>query len=261
MIVTGALAWWNETPEDLARCIRGMATVCDRVVAVDGAYRRYPGATITSAPEQAAAIRDTAKEVGLEAIIHRPKRLWAGQVEKRDFLMREAAKGSDWIAGVDADFLITGDRAVVRKDLASYGPDVDVVRVMIETPPGHGEYASHWHEKIEQWRAYEFHHFFRALPGFGCERTHWQFRALKDGEPVWLLGIPDDSRRMLPSVLLRHYRSYRVKHLTLHRTHEQMMASRAYLNDRQWVVEETGQEDDLPDLPRPKWDFESLAVG
>jgi hypothetical protein len=261
MIVTCALAWWNETPEDLARCVRGMATVADRVVAVDGAYVRYPGATITSAPEQAEAIRATAQEVGLEAVIHIPDRLWAGQVEKRDFLMRQAAIGSDWIAGVDADFLISGNRLRVRRDLERYGDDVDVVRVVLETPVGRGEYASHWHRKIEEWRSYEFHHFFRALPEIGCERVHWQFRAVKNGEPVWMLGVPDDTRRMLPSVLLRHYHEYRVQHLTLQRSHAQVMASRAFLNDREWIMEQTGQEDDIPGLPPPKLDYENLAAG
>lgn len=261
MIVTAALAWWNEKPEDLVRCVRSMATVADRVVAVDGAYARYPGATVTSPADQAEAIRAAAESVGLEAVIHVPDRLWAGQVEKRDFLFRQASIGSDWIAGVDADFLISGDRKRVRRDLATYKPNVDVVRVILETPAGYGEYASQWHQKIEQWRSYEFHHFFRVLPEMGFERLHWQIRAVKNGEPVWMLGIPDGTRRMLPSVLLRHFRHYKVQHLTLHRTHEQMMASRAFLNDRQWVVAKTGQEDDVPGLPRPKWDYESLAAG
>lgn len=261
MIVTAMLAWWNENPADLARCVRSMAISCDRVVAVDGAYRRYPGATIKSPPEQAEAIRAAAAEVGLEAVIHVPKRLWAGQVEKRDFLIRLASQDSDWVAGVDADFLILGDRGRVRRDLAKYGSDVDVVRVVLETPVGRGEYASKWHRRIEDWYSYEFHHFFRVLPEMGFERTHWQIKAVKDGEPVWMLGVPDDTRRMLPSVLLRSYRHYKIQHLTLHRNHKQMMASRAYLNDREWVVQETGQEDDRPDLPRPQWDYENLAAG
>ena len=42
MIVTAALCWWNELPEDLDRCIRAAALIADRVVALDGAYRRYP---------------------------------------------------------------------------------------------------------------------------------------------------------------------------------------------------------------------------
>lgn len=261
MIVTAMLAWWNEQPEDLDRCVRSLASVADRVVAVDGAYRRYPGATVKSPPEQAEAIRAAAEAVGLEAVIHVPKRLWKGQVEKRDFLIRQASIDSDWLAGVDADFLIVGDRRRVRHDLETYERDVDVVRVVLETPVGRGEYASKWHRKIEEWYSYEFHHFFRVLPGMGFERLHWQIKAVKDGEPVWMLGIPDGTRRMLPSVLLRSYRHYKVQHLTLHRNHKQMMASRAFLNDREWVVKETGQEDDMPGLPRPVWDYDSLAAG
>jgi hypothetical protein len=235
-----------------------MATVADRVVAVDGAYARYPGATVTSPADQAEAIRVTAQEVGLEAVIYEPQRLWGGQVEKRDYLLRQASVGSDWIAVVDADFLISGQRNRVRRDLVTYGPDVDVVRVVIETPTGHGEYASHWHRRVEKWRSNELEHFFRVLPEMSVERLHWQYGALKDGEPVWLFGIPDDTRRKLPSVLLRSYRSYLIRHLTLQRSHEQILASRAYLNDREWVVEQSGQEDDQPGLSRPTWDYVSL---
>jgi hypothetical protein len=39
------------------------------------------------------------------------------------------------------------------------------------------------------------------------------------------------------------------------RTAEQIRLSRAFLNDRQKVVEWTGQEDDRPDLPRPVYDY------
>ena len=37
MIVTAALIWYDERSEDLERCVRGMATIADRVIAVDGA--------------------------------------------------------------------------------------------------------------------------------------------------------------------------------------------------------------------------------
>lgn len=254
MIVTAALAWWDERPEDLERCVRGMATVADRVVAVDGAYARYPGATVTSSVEQHDAIRETAIEVGIEPIIVTPDRLWAGQVEKRDHMMRLAAEGSDWIAVVDADYVISGDRPMVRRDLASY--TADVVRVIIETPAGNGEYASHYHRLAEQYRTQEFEHIFRALPGMRVERLHWCYSALKDGERVWLFGIPDDTRPKAQSVMLDNYR---IRHMTLRRTPEQIRSKRAYFNDREWVRQTTGQEDDQPGLPPPKWDYDALA--
>src|SRR5207247_1053795 len=50
--VTAALCWWNEKPEDLARCVRGVANIADRIVALDGAYVRYPGATVRSDEKQ-----------------------------------------------------------------------------------------------------------------------------------------------------------------------------------------------------------------
>ena len=57
MIVTAALCWYNEPPDELAACVRATATVADRIVAVDGAYRRYPGAKPMSSPAQVKAIQ------------------------------------------------------------------------------------------------------------------------------------------------------------------------------------------------------------
>src|SRR5512134_3918183 len=100
MIVTAALAWWDERPEDLVDCVKGMANVADRVIALDGAYRRYPAATITSPADQAEAIASTAADVGLDCLILTPDRLWAGQLEKRTYLVQAAAVQSDWIVVV-----------------------------------------------------------------------------------------------------------------------------------------------------------------
>ena len=110
-IVTASLVWWDEPPETLRECVLGAARVCDRIVAVDGAYRRYPGATGTSPPEQAAAISEAARDAGIECLVVSPDRLWAGQVEKRTHALALAAIGSDWVAVVDADHVIDADRS------------------------------------------------------------------------------------------------------------------------------------------------------
>jgi hypothetical protein len=52
VIVTAALAWYDEAPEDLDRYVRALPVVCDRLVAVDGGYERYPGATPRSSRDE-----------------------------------------------------------------------------------------------------------------------------------------------------------------------------------------------------------------
>lgn len=258
MIVTAALVWYDERPEDLEACIRGMATIADRVVAVDGAYRRYPGAQIASAPEQAEAIRDTAAAVGLEAIIRIPTELWAGQVAKRSYLLAEAAHGSDWIAIFDADWVATGDRDAVRAELAGYGPGIDTVSVSFWTPPPEGSlFATGWHRK-ESGRRYPIRHLFRALPGIRVEKRHWHYSAMKNGRRVWLWhGRARRRRPTIYEVLPEHQLAapYEIEHRTLLRTERQILASRAFCNDRERVLALTGQEDDVPGLPAPAFDF------
>jgi len=132
MIVTGALCWWNELPEDLDRCVRGLGDVCDRVIALDGAYSRYPTGTARSSEDQLDAIRKAAKDVGLDCMIVQPDRLWRGQVEKRNALIGMASVGSNWFATVDADHIIKADRETIREALKR--ESADVVEVPYLTP-------------------------------------------------------------------------------------------------------------------------------
>ena len=169
MIVTASLVWWNELPADLERCVRGLATIADRLVAVDGAYRRYPGATRTSPQSQWKAIERAAAQVGIEVDIRAHNYLWAGQVEKRAYALSEAAKGSDWVAVADADWVVMGDRISARKELDSYRSDIDVVAVPFYTPPSDNEVASGWHTAVSGTTVH-MPHLFRALPEITVEK-------------------------------------------------------------------------------------------
>lgn len=252
-MITAALIWYDERPEDLDRCVRGAANIADRFVAVDGAYARYPGAQIASPPEQADAIRSAALDEGMEVRVIIPDRLWAGQIEKRSHLMAEASKRSDWIAVVDADWVISADRDAARAELESI--ELDVVTVPFFTPEGEGEAATGWHRKAAgAWSDQE--HIFRSLPGLMVEGRHYQYSALKDGERVWMWHGPDRSRRVLPKHRLQA--RYSIEHRCFYRTEQQALANRAYCNDRDMVMRLTGQEDDMPGLPRPAFDYETV---
>ncbi len=259
MNVTAALCWWNERPEDLARCVRGVANIADRIVALDGAYRRYPGATVTSDRRQREAIRKTAEEMGLECLILEPDRLWAGQIEKRSHLLALAAVGSDWIVTVDTDHIIDTDREAVRRELAASTADVVEVpfytpvnprRSMAKSAPGQ------WH--VEQTESVQYiPQVWRAILGLRVEQHHWWLSATKDGQKVWAWA-GDTSRPHLPHALF--VTPYRVEHRVLFRTQEQVRASRAFCNDRETVVAKTGQEDHQPFLPEPVFDYERIPV-
>jgi hypothetical protein len=256
MIVTAALIWWNELPEDLERCVRGMATIADRLVAVDGAYARYPGAGEPSDMKQWDAIDDTAHSVGLSPHgLFGKDRVWAGQVEKRSFALSTAARGSDWVAVFDSDWIASGDRKAARKELASFDDSIDVVSVPFYTPPSENKPATGWHEAVSDTQV-QMPHLFRALPEMGVERYHWYVGARKGKEKVWMWGPRNEERRLLTPHDLEA--PYQIEHRTLHRTEEQVRASRAFLNDRVLVVGWTGQEDDRPDLPRPEFDYETV---
>jgi hypothetical protein len=255
--ITAAMIWYDERPEDLEACVRGMANIADRVVAVDGAYRRYPNARVTSPPQQAEMIRSTAAELGLECEIHEPTELWAGQVEKRSFTLQRASQDSDWVAVVDSDWIIRTQREAARAEIAEMGSRVDVIAVRMLTPPSDMPFATGWHQRQSGTRR-RIPHLFRSLPGMRVEKRHWWYSAVKDGQRVWMWNDP----MRIDRPVLRAYRMvrtrYDIEHRTLLRDEKHILDSRAFLNDREMVVHRTGQEDDLPHLPRPKFDYETV---
>jgi hypothetical protein len=254
MIVTAALCWWNELPEDLEACVRGVGEVADRLVAVDGAYRRYPGATIRSSKAEVEAIVKAARAVGLEVDIHQPGELWVGQVAKRTFAIQEAIKGSDWVIPLDADHVIRTDRLMARAGLKAMPSDTNSVGVEFYTPRNDDvdfekTIATYWHAGLAG-ETIKMAQIFRALPGTYVKDRHWHYIAERDGKPVEMLyGGKFDRMLGVP---------YLVEHRSLFRTEEQILAGRAYCNDREIVKRLTGQEDDKPGLPAPVWDFETI---
>jgi len=260
--ITAALAWWDELPEDLDRCIRSLGHIADKVVAVDGAYRRYPGATITSPQDQVVAIREAATSVGIECEVIQIDRLWAGQVEKRAHLLNAAGIGSDWIAVVDTDHIISTDRELARDEISHMGPDVDVISVTFFTPANderdiNESSATGWHQSMNGTRI-NLSHLFRALPGLTVERFHWWYAATKDGQRVGLrYGMKaDDGHPILEAQMLKT--PYEITHLCLTRDEKHILANRAFCNDRVMVVERTQQEDDVPGLPDPVFDYVTI---
>jgi hypothetical protein len=259
VIATGALCFWNERPEDLERCIAGLALVADRVVALDGAYARYPEATVRSPQEQVDAIRSACGRHGLDCLVLQPDRLWAGQVEKRSHLLAAASVGTDFIVNVDTDHVIKTNRNEIRPFLEH--SKADVLMAPYVTPPNlqrsmTESSVGNWHEEQSR-QVMMIPHIFRALPGLRVEKRHWWYSAIKDGRRQWLWGGDGTGTEVQQSAIQV---VYTVQHLTLMRTDEQIRLSRGFVNDRIAIVEQTGQEDDMPHLPRPVFDFSRSAV-
>ena len=256
--ITASLVWWDEPPELLDACVRGAARVCDRIVAVDGAYRRYPGATVTSPPEQAAAISEAARDAGIECLVVSPDRLWAGQVEKRTHALALAAIGSDWVAVVDADHVIDADRSEARLALSRVPQNANAASVTMMTPadpsrPLAETSATGWHRAMAQ-SEMRYDHLFRALPGLRVERFHWWYSAIVDGRRRWVSRGEATGGTMVVPLTCR----YVVEHRTHTRDEAHILAGRAFCNDRMLVVARTGQEDDAPGLPEPVFDYATV---
>lgn len=249
MRITAALCWWNELPEELARAVSSVSCVADKVVALDGAYKRYPGGTPRSNEDQVEAIIGAADAAGMDSLVIQPRRLWVGQVEKRSYLLSLAALKSDWILILDADYIITADKSSVIDQLSK--TDHDTLEVEMTTPVG--EYATNWHKQQAgppSWHPLVF----RALPGMHVEDRHWWYTAVKDGRRVWIWD--GDSR--YPTIPRGRLFDYRVEHRTTLQNHEATMAARAWYNDVDMITKLTGQEDDVPGLPEPVYDIERV---
>lgn len=190
MKITGMLAWWDEPPELLDGCIRSLGNLCDTVIAVDGAYVMTPGATPSSPTEQAEAIREAATETGIKATIVRG-RLWAGQVEKRNFMLEKAAKTADWLLAVDADHRLVCNRERIRAELARIGTSAESILHDFATPVPEGvevEVVSphEWHTDTAG-KIVEHSLLFRRLDDMHVEECHWGYTGLReDGERVGL---------------------------------------------------------------------------
>jgi hypothetical protein len=194
----------------------------------------------------------------LDPLIIQPSRTWTGEIEKRSALFALAAAHSDWVIVVDADHVISADRENVRKELES--ATVDVFDVPFSTPyvgSAREKSATNWHkQQADVVTTYPL--ILRALPGLTVERRHWWYVAYKGGHKVWMGGgdtSPDDCEPGLSAGHGTLRSRYAVEHRCLMRSEEQMLAARAWYNDRVIVVAKTGQEDSVPDLPEPRYDY------
>lgn len=115
--ICAALAWCDETPEFLERCVLSLAGVVDDLVALDGPWRLFEAPDSGDAQRQ--AIADAAAAAGIDAYVTSAYPEWESQVHKRDELMKLASEGNDWVFVIDADeYVVHSDSEAIRKGLA-----------------------------------------------------------------------------------------------------------------------------------------------
>ncbi|SMF86107.1 hypothetical protein [Streptomyces sp. Amel2xC10] len=195
MRVIGLLSWYEEPAPWLAECVAGLARFCDHLIAVDGPYALFPGATRkpASGSEQADTIARAAAGAGIGCTIHVPRAPWWGnEVAKRDWMFRSAMTmaqpGVDWLLRVDADEVFTQVPPDTRSILAE--TDLDVAEVTL------------WERGDGQDSQFPLRVLFRALPGIRIQQAHYVVTAPGlDGGTRVLVGN-DTVHRAEPALAL-----------------------------------------------------------
>lgn len=245
MVITCTLAWFDETPEDLDRFVRALPGAVDRLVALDGGYVRYPGAKPRSSKEEAAAIKEAARDVNLPLEIHVPRRLWKGQVEKRNALIDLAAEGSDWLFTIDADHILHGCRDEFRWEIEyRVRPQFDRVDIDFYTTVNHSRplaetSSTKWHSDCVG-KTHKMGLLMRVLPELRYEHLHWYVSGLKNGNRIWLYG-GDNSYPKGHAYELKS--PFFIEHRCHFRRQRNILANREFCEDRIGIVKTTGQED------------------
>lgn len=108
MRLYGLLCFYDEPPDQLVACVRGLERAgVDHLIAVDGAYALYPEGANTSHPNQHAALDLACLHYDIGLTLHVPEKVWEGnEVQKRSFMFALAwacARENDWFFVMDAD--------------------------------------------------------------------------------------------------------------------------------------------------------------
>lgn len=118
MKITAALCWFDEPLDFLDRCVRSLAGLADDLVALDGAWKWFPGGAQSNWRE-AEMIRLAAADIDLPCAVITPQTIYESQVAKRNHLMELAGGLGDWILVIDGDeYVAHADPDTVRAQLA-----------------------------------------------------------------------------------------------------------------------------------------------
>jgi hypothetical protein len=190
--VTLMLAWFDEPEELLHQCVTSAAVIADRIVAADGAYEQVADKRATSPASQRQAIERAAYSAGI-TIDFLPAKIWKGQLEKRNALLKAATAGfgtGDFVMPLDSDWVLHGSREAVRHELAQgyveefrvwFHQTINPERPLLTAPHD-------WHRSYNGQSKRE-PLLFRALYKMKLEKTHWHYSGCrKGGKRIGLSG-------------------------------------------------------------------------
>jgi hypothetical protein len=172
-VLYALLCWFDEHPRFLERAVYTSVRLgVERLVALDGAYKLYPGAQRTSPPEQSRAILRAANALGLDLTFGKPK-LWETELEKREAMIALVPE-QEWFCWLDADFEVMSNnpRLPERLERAEYNAADVTIRHL------RGPYFPNLPPLTD------FRLFYRHLPGLHFERNHYTLVA-GDGRRLW----------------------------------------------------------------------------
>ncbi|HEX8751952.1 MAG TPA: hypothetical protein VF731_00925 [Solirubrobacterales bacterium] len=245
--MTALLSWYDEPLNLLTDAVLSLRGFCDRLIALDGAYAFTPDAEPASPPGQADAIRMAADAAGIDGVVVQPGRLWAGQIEKRQYLFDLAAgPPADWLLIHDADHELDGDPVRFRAFLAGLPPDVVTIEAQYRTPAVAGRQLTPWHEWLTR-ETFFTPLLFRALPELRVERHHWWYSGLLQGERVALWGWDDsggelDGAGLYPPGRHEQTKTFKVRHRCFERPEPLLARQRGLYAARADLVAAAGVE-------------------
>lgn len=178
-------------------------TLCDHVVALDGAYEGFVDSPARSSSEEVRAITEGCSG---RCTIDQARPIWADQMTKRTALFELGAaqtNPSDWYFVFDADDRVVYAASDIRNRLAATHYDVAVYTLG----------GDRYHRGI-----------FRAFRSLRVEDAHYHYLAERDGETIHLRGN-DAVHRLEPFLNLT---DLQVEHRTAERDIERKAKARAY---------------------------------
>jgi hypothetical protein len=184
--IVGLLSWYEENPAWLGEMIASLpAAGISHLIALDGAYALFPGASPTSDLSNVHAIQAACDAAGITYSIHQPVEVWEGnEVEKRSALFELAEQGTteeDWYFVMDADETITSVPADFVDRLATSSLDVGMVTFYEPPREATGPAPNfRWQRK----RRYPIRVLFRAIRGLRVHKNHWTY-VTPDGRRLW----------------------------------------------------------------------------
>jgi hypothetical protein len=234
------LCWLDESPQWLSALVASLSKAnVDHLIACDGAYQLWPNASNrwVSGPEQAEAILETARGLGIGTTIYTPSKPYVNnEVEKRNLSIQlallEGELHEDWMIILDSDEVIDWAAHDFKQQLAD--TDLNVASYyLFEREDRHANDArtlaglAHdmsdvGHNSI---RAIQ-----RLLPGLRLEGAHHVFCHGYGAEKSYLWGRGDKSLQQEPYLDLDEF--IRVEHRHYLRGFARAQAAKQYYDLR-----------------------------